>query len=423
MRGEPSNAAIWSGIAHESGVGFIAVTQIHQALQDLYRLQDLFSDESDPRCLYPVGHSDSQMAYPVECGQTAERKSHSIQHANVLEAIACYDGRAPGGGPYVYQLFPDVTHTARQTAAPPPGGGRPLLAQRWPWEIEEIPPHCVTLGNASVRHFACNSHDQEASGLGRADNIVVPDLRGRRILDDHNPPPGLDSFMECLFFLAYRTLLFRISQLRGVEKAASQVHQERSAEGNRFAVKMVLQNLYELSDKLTELYRFKQGFDQRILGDSQAIHLVHHVVAFRPLIPYACAEYTPVQVGRPRREREVWVSINVLPLQGVTWLIVSHPCQRNSVTIEVGKVVDRMVSPDSRQRRRADFGIMRNSSNLCVSPKEYRLMPAEDRHEISSSMASAVFGDTLSKGLEILRSSKGGQDVIRRVEAKVRAGL
>ena len=88
-----------------------------------------------------------------------------------------------------------------------------------------------------MRHFACNDHDQGTSALARADNLVVPDLHGRTILYDRSPPPGLEAFMESLFFLAYRTLLFRISQLRGVEQAASQIHQERSAEGNRYAVK------------------------------------------------------------------------------------------------------------------------------------------------------------------------------------------
>ena len=423
MRREISDAEIWSGIVQESGVGFIPSTQIHQALKDIYRLQDIFSDEASPNCLYPVGYSDDNLGYPVECREPAERKSHSIQKAKSLEEIACHDGHVLGGGPYVYRFFPDIYDTVKQTSAATPGGGRPALAQKWPWEITELPPHPVTIEEASVRHFACNDHDQGISALAHADNLVMPDLDGRTILDEHSPPSGLEGFMESLFFLAYRTLLFRISQLRGVEQAASQVHRERSTDGNRFAVKLLLEVLADLSDKITELYRFKRGYDQRILGDSEAIHLVHHVASFRPIIRYACAEYTSVEVHRGRKPRKIWMSLNVLPLQGVTWLIASHPHQGNWMNIEIGRVIARMVSAVPKQRRREDLRMMCNSTNLYASPEEYRSMPEKDKAKISSSMATTVFGETLSQGLTVLRASEGGQHVIRRVEAKARAGL
>ena len=38
-------------------------------------------------------------------------------------------------------------------------------------------------------------------------------------------------------------------------------------------------------------------------------------------------------------------------------------------------------------------------------------------------MATAVFGDMLSKGLNVLRSAEGAQKVIRRVEARAPVGL
>ena len=421
MRRETSDAEIWNGIVQESGVGFIPSTQIHQALKDIYRLQDIFADEASPTCLYPVRHSDDNLAYPVECRKPAERRSHSIQNAKSLEEIACHDGQVPGGGLYVYQVFPDIHDTVKQTSAATPGGGRPALAQQWPWEIKELPPHPVTIEEASVRHFACNDHDQGTSALARADNLVVPDLHGRTILYDRSPPPGLEAFMESLFFLAYRTLLFRISQLRGVEQAASQVHRERSTEGNRFAVRLTLGVLADLSDRITELYRFKRRYDQRILGDPEAIHLVHHVASFRPIIRYACAEYTTVEVRRGKKTRKYLMSLNVLPLQGVTWLIASHLCERNSVNMEIRKVISRVLSTVPGQRRREDLRMMCSSTNLYASPEEYRSMPEKDKAKVSSSMATTIFGETLSQGLTILRSSEGGQRVIRRVEAKGRA--
>ena len=423
MLREVSNAEIWNGIVQESGVGFIPTTQIQQALNDIYRFQDILSDEASPTCLYPVGFSDDRLAHPRECGKPAERKSHSIQKAKSLEEIACNDGRVPGGGPYVYQFFPDLRNTLKQTSAATPDGGRLPFGHKWPWEIEELPPHPVTIGEASVRHFACNDHDQNPGALARADNLAMPDLDEKSTLRDCSPRPGSEAFMDSLFFLAYRTLLFRISQLRGVEQAAAQVLQERSAEGNRFAVSMTLKALDDLSDKITDLYRFKRGYDQRILGDSGAIHLTHFVARFQPIIRYACAEYAPFDVPSGKRTRKVWGSLNVLPLQGVMWLIVSYPCKRSTLDSKIWRVVAKMLSKRPRQRRYEDIRMMCTSTNLYASPEEYRSMPDRDKTIISSSMATTVFGGMLSQGLDVLRSSEGGQGVISRVEAKVRAGL
>ena len=417
-RRKVSNAEIWDGIVQESGIDFIPLAQIRQVLNDIYRLQDIFSDKLNPKCLYPIRQSDDSLAYPVDCGKPAERRSHSIQRAKSLEEIACRDGAVRGGGLYVYQLFPDISHTLEQTAGPSPSSGRRALAQRWPWDIQEIPPHSLTIEEASTGHFACDDDDQRDDALGRADNIRVPDLGARTCLHDHNPPAGFESFMEILFYLAYRTLIFRISQLRGVEKAGSQLLMERSAQGNRYGVRMVLEVLEDLMGKLDALYRFKQGFDRRILGDSEAIHLVHHVVSFQPIIRYACSEYTAVKVGYGKRAQTIWMSVNVLPLNGVTWLIVAYPCQRNSVEIDIRQRISQMVVTNRRGRRREDLKMMRECTNLYASPDDFRLMSDVDKLEISRSMATATFGDMLSQGLKILRESEGGQKVIRRVEAR-----
>ena len=421
VRFKISDAQIWNGIVEESGIGFIPLAQVRQALNDIHRLQDIFFDKLDPKCLYPMRYGNDSLAFPVDCGKSAERRSHSIQRAKSLEELACRDGSVRGGGPYVLQMVPDIAHTVEQTGGQSPNSGRRALGQQWPWDIKEILPHPVTIEEASTGHFACNDDDQRDDALGRADNIEVPDLGGRIFLHDHDPPLGFESFMETLFFLAYRTLIFRISQLRGVEKAGSQTHLERSGQGNRYGVRLVLEVLNDLSGKLDVLYKFKQAFDRRILGESETIHLVHHVVSFRPTIRYACSEYTTVKIGR--RAQDIWMSINVLPLKGVTWLIVSHECQRNSVEIDIRKWIDWMVSTNPERRRRADLSMMQNCPNLYVSPDDYRLMSDVDKSKISMSMATAVFGDTLSQALKVLRASEGGQEVIRRVETKVRTGL
>ncbi len=166
----------------------------------------------------------------------------------------------------MYQLFPDMSHTVEQTSGASTSSGRNALGQKMPWEIEEIPPHRVTVEQASTGHFACDEHDQSDDALARADNIEVPELDRRTVLHEHNLVLGFESFMETLVALAHRTLIFRISQLRGVEKAGSQLLMERSAEGNRYGARLILEVLEDLSGKLETLYRLKQGFDRRILN-------------------------------------------------------------------------------------------------------------------------------------------------------------
>ena len=82
-----------------------------------------------------------------------------------------------------------------------------------------------------------------------------------------------------------------------------------------------------------------------------------------------------------------------------------------------------MLSTVPSKRRREDMRMMCSSTNLYASPEECRSMQVKDEAKISSSMATTVFGEMLSEGLEVLRSSEVGRHVIHRVEAKVQAGV
>ena len=64
-----SEAQIWNGIVEESGIGFIPLAQVRQALNDIHRLQDIFFDKLDPKCLYPMGYGNDSLAFPVDCGE------------------------------------------------------------------------------------------------------------------------------------------------------------------------------------------------------------------------------------------------------------------------------------------------------------------------------------------------------------------
>lgn len=414
-----SDAQILGKLAEEPGVGQISRDQIQQALADVHLLQNKFLDASDPHCLYPVASRGGDGTFSEECGKPATRDSHSIQRARSLREIASRDGRGNGRGLYVFQFFPDIDAALRRTSGITPDG-RNALGQVWPWEITEIPPHSVTIDRASVMHFACNEHDQSTDALARADNLVVPAFKEEFLyLDERCPPSGMKPFMESLFVLAYRTLLHRISQYRGAEQAAAHLHMKRSVEGNRFAVKLIIEILSDFADRLTELYKVKMIYEQRILGVPEYKTLIHCIGRFNPTIRYTCAEYTPVNLFVRNRKTEVWLSMNVLLLEGVTWLIVSRPCQSSTVNHAIKNKVQLMLRNYPHQRRRTDFDLMCELVNLYASPDDYRNLSAEDQAEISSTVAQSVFRDTHSRILTLLRESAGGQAAIRRVEHKL----
>ena len=357
--------------------------------------------------------SDDEWAIPTACGAPADRDSHSIQENGPLWEIATPD---KGGKLVVLQLYPDFRTVTDLTK-----GDNRIPGHRALWDIHEVKPHCVSIAQASIRHFACSGHDSDPDILGRADNLEIPDLRGRNTFDDHDVPPDLVRFLDSLFFLSYRTLLFRISQFRGAEGAVLNLLQVQHEAENRFAVSMSKLALGELSETLMKLHRLKTAFDRRILGDSPAIHLVHHVRTFSPHVRYASSEYVPVEFSSGRRRPTIWMSVNVLPIGGKTWLFVSHPCERRPVIIDVGKKVDAIASSHRRQRRRVDLEMMGECSNLYASPEDFINLPERDQSFVRSSMAKSAFDDHLTKGLELLRSSPVGGELISHVERRLRA--
>lgn len=415
-----SDAQIWSKLVEELGAEHISRKHVQQALEDSYRIQGTFLDASDPHCLYPVTSGDDEGIFSVECGEPATRRSHSIQKDKSLKEIASFDGGVRGGGPYVYQFSPDIQQALHATSGPAEDG-RTALGQVWPWEITKIDPKGVTIEQASVRHFACNLHDQSTHALARADNFAIPELGDRRCLDERDPSTELGSFLEDLFVLAHRTLLYRISQLRGAEQAAAQLLQKRSADGNRYAVDLILDVLRDLSGRLTELYREKLKFDQRIMDGFQSIQLIHHISKVEPTVRYACAEYTTIRARAGNQRTYVWVSVNVLPLEGITWLIMSHQAKSGTANYAIRSEFESMSNNLPYKRRGTDLRLMGNFLNLYVAPDDFRNLAAEDQAELSSSVAQSVFGDTLSKGLALLGASDGGQVAIGRANDKLRA--
>ena len=398
-------------MAEQLNWDFIPRSQVLGAVEEILLLREFFADESCPKCLVPVRLGEDALSSPVECREDSSRNSHSIQESGPLRDIS---SRGKGGR-VVLRFFPDLGTVLNLTK-----GEDRVLGHKWLWEIEDVPPQCVPISSASIGHFACGFHDRDSKTLGKADNLYVPDLGGRDTLDDRDLPDGLNHFAESLFFLAYRTLIFRIGQLRGAERAAANVLDTQIDKGTRFAVSGTLATLKELSSLQLELYRFKSAFDRRILGDPSAIHLVHHLRQFDPIIRYASSDYIPVEFRSGRRKHYEWLSINVLPLQGQTWLFVSHIYRRNPLVIDIQKKVAAWASSNHLQRSHVDLGTFCRSPNLYACPEEFYGLPLADQSFVSNSMVKALVSDNLGKDLDLLRSSPAGGPLVSRIERGLR---
>ena len=410
MSGKLRPSQVWGVIVREWDLDFIAPSDLSGAMEALSKARAGLADEISPKCLFPVGVGEKEWSLPVTCGADARRGSHSIQEAGPLREIAATSGQ----GLYVLGFFPDVNHLMPLTKGV---AGHP--GTKWLWDIEAVPPRPMGAGEASVAHFACSLHDSDLRYLGAADNLEIPDLGGRVIFHDQDPPTGLEQFLHSLFVLAYRTLLFRFSQLRGVEKAAVTALSEQSDADNRFGVQSCLERLQELSGLLTGVAREKSGFDRRILGDASALGLVHHVVEFFPTVRYAASEFLPFEYRNGARRKSIWSAVNVLPIKGQTWLIVSHHCTRNSDIVGISKEVVAWASRNLTSRNHFDLDAFVNLTNVYASPVDFEALPDSDRSSIASRMAWKVCEEPFEQGIELLRSSPRGRDLVERCEREL----
>ena len=405
MSGKLRPSQVWGVIVKEWDLEYIAPSDLSGAMEAMSRARAGLADEISPVCLFPIRLGEKAWSLPVTCGADACRGSHSIQEARPLKEIAAVGNK----GLYVLGFFPSVGQLVSLTK-----GVAGRLGTKWLWDIAAIPPRPVVTGEASVAHFACSLHDSDIRYLGMADNLETPDLGGRVVFDDQDPPAGLDHFLHSLFMLAYRTLLLRVSQLRGVEKAAISALSEQSDADNRFAVRSCLDRLRELSDFLTDIGREKSSFDRRILGDASVLGLVHHVVEFFPTARYAASEFIPFEYRNGSKRKSIWSAVNVLPIEGQMWLIVSHHSTRNSDIVGISKEVVTWAA-----RNRFDLDVFSNLTNVYASPVDFEALADADRSSVSSRMAWKLCEEPFEHGLELLRSSPSGRDLVERCERKL----
>ena len=300
-------------------------------MDSLQRATIGLADAVDPTCLVassmglrnsgPIPHK------PVDCGLPASADNHSIQENGVLSRLVSPSNLSKT----VLQLFPTASSLASQLKEPGKHPGSEFV-----WNHARVIPKPLSISLASVRHFACGPHDGDTLAL--ADNLNFPSPDGYYQIVDGQVPVALRELARGLHRLAYRTLLFRISQFRGTELVITQqfdkqirgtelvtgLQSDRQIGGaNRFAVNSLVKNLQECTAVSDKLYRQKLLFDQDLV-ESKSLRLVHHMAPFIPIIRYAASEYLIEALAQLKGNPEVSYSFNLIPDDDVTWAVLSH---------------------------------------------------------------------------------------------------
>ncbi len=252
---------------------------------------------------------------------------------------------------------------------------------------------------------------------------------------DGQVPDALRGFARGLHLLAYRTLLFRISQFRGTELVVVQQldKQIRGTElvsgpqldrqvggANRFAVDSLLKNLKECSDVSAKLYRQKLLFDQDLVK-SKRLRLVHHIAPFVPIIRYAASEYLIETLVELKGKPEVSFSFNLIPDEDVTWAILSHTAtyDRRITSHLKNKLLD-IACTTEHLRRKNDLDFLSSFTNIYVSPEDYNALPESDRSQIEEKLAYSLCEEPHLKTIEFLKSFPAGKDLIERIARQIK---
>ena len=419
---------IMDRLVEEWDIDIIDSKDVEAAMDSLRESTIGLADAIDPTCLIassmeirnsrPIPHK------PVDCGLPASADNHSIQENGVLNRLVSASDRSKR----VLQLFPTASSLASQLKEPGRHPGSEFM-----WNHARVTPKPIPISLASVRHFACGDHDGDTLAL--ADNLKFPPADGYCQIVDGQAPVALRDFARGLHRLAYRTLLFRISQFRGTELVIVQQldKQIRGAElvtgpqlvkqvggANRFAVDSLLKNLEECSAVSIKLYRQKLLFDQDLV-ESKRFRLVHHIAPFDPIIRYAASEYlieAPVQL---KGKLEVSFSFNLVPDKDVTWAVLSHSdaYDREVTSYLKNKVLD-VVCTTEHLRRKKDLDFLSSFTNIYVSPEDYNALPESDRFQVEEQLAYKVCEESHLKAIEFLRSFPSGKDLIERITRKIK---
>lgn len=394
-------------MVEDSGAQYIQRQQVQGALDLLSVSRVGIRDEDHPRCLVASGLSlelggPELGRQPVDCGVDASDDVHSITENGVLSRIASHEKR----GREVLRFMPD---SHRLIGLSREGNEHP--GTRGLWGVNRVSPSRIPISQASVCHSTCAVHDRDFFGLvDKLDLSVITDYQ--RIHDANH------WLADSLLRLGYRTLLFRISQMRGLELEVTRKRLEQVRAANRFAVEVLDANLKDISELVLSLYRDKLIYDRIVVG-CRPNNLVHHVMPFQPRVRIAASEYVDI----PCRCKsdcsstfEFFASVNVLPGEKRSWLLVTHPQERCNGKYYGSTVAnwvrDFCASSDVGFTRQ--MKAMANWTNLYCSPGDYNQLCEQDRSAVEKAVAELTCRDPFVRFLEILDRSPRGSDLVKK---------
>ena len=374
------------------------------------------ADEVDPKCIIVCAQElrtgSTGEHRPVDCGKSASADNHSIQENGVLSLISRAE---QDGSRKVFRFFPTASRLANLTK-----GTAGYPGSEWIWKVERLEPDLVPISLASIGHFACGDHDGYT--FEPVDKMVLSDGDSYFRIDERHCSKESRDLARRLALLAYRTLLYRISQFRGTESVIADQLAKFVRTGNRFAVDSLRENLDETAQVMTPLYRHKSLFDRR-LTDVARCPLVHHIAPFTPIVPYAASEYLPIRhlTGKGKQQEELaFVSCNVLPSKDRTWFIVSHPATSDpSLETSASNYVRNFTCETPMLRKKQDLKFLSDCTNVYASPDGYRLLHSEDQDAIETAMAWNICEKPYEKTLQRLKSSPAGSKLIEKIQKEI----
>ena len=407
-------------LVEEWNIDFIAPSQVQEAMEAIRLATTGLADEVKPKCLIACALelrlSGTLGHVPVECSEPACADNHSIKENGVLSLISRVE---QDGTRNVLRFFPTASrlvNLARGSAGYP--------GSEWVWNIRRLEPVLIPISLASVAHFACGDHDGDL--FRPVDELCIPKSDSYRRIDERNCSQEDKDLANRLSLLAYRTLLYRISQFRGTESVNADQLRKMVGLGNRFGVDSLRENLVETARVMTPLYRHKSLFDRRLTEVAKG-PLVHHIAPFDPIIPYAASEYQPIKqlvVKRRKHQDEyAFASCNVLPDKDRTWFIVSYPATSDqSLETTASNFVRDFTceSPDLRMEK--DLEWLSDKTNVYASPDDYALLAPEAREEIETAIAWNICEKPYQDTLKFLMRSEAGSRLIARIQNEIARG-
>ncbi len=256
---------------------------IDESFKNMRASDDKLAGRSPFRCLIPQTNGENKAF--TECNR-ATTSCHTIQK-KALRIIADNEK-----GKLVVLEFMNI-NTAR-IATQGQGANGVLWQEKMPWDIETICPITVPITIASARHFACNVCDNATFRPIEDMEIAWPSQPEIIVIEDTETLQNQIAFSNQLFLMAYRCLLQKFSQFRGL------------VAGNEFAAKnQRISNVYrstledwkpEIQHAHKKLSYWKRKYDRR-LKDIAALPMKHWIVPVKPAFPMASTDLSPAASG------------------------------------------------------------------------------------------------------------------------------